>query len=62
MQIAALIQVPVDAIGAHVECAVLKPFYRHVRISKGRVLHPGKGLDPLDSLCLIGPETLRIRE
>src|SRR5262249_29316707 len=60
--IAALVQVPVDAIGAHVECAVLEPFYGHVGISKGRVLHPGKRLDPLDSLCLTGPEALGIRE
>ena len=46
--VAALLQVPVDAIGRDVERTVLEPFDRYVGIGEGRVRDAGTGPDPVN--------------
>ncbi len=58
--IAAFCQMPVDAVGGHVERAVLEPFDRDVRNIVVDVLDLGERLDPVDTLGLLGPESLII--
>src|SRR5262245_25807287 len=53
---AALLEMPVDAVGRHVKGAVLEPFDRHVWIVERGVLDDGVGLDPVDALALFAPE------
>jgi hypothetical protein len=53
--IAALSQVPVQAIGGHVQRAVLKPFNGYIAL-EGGVLDLGGTFDPIDPLGLLGPE------
>ena len=56
----ALLQMPVDAIGADIERAVLEPFDRDVRVGEARVLDDAVGLDPIDPLALFAPELVRL--
>src|SRR6185295_4494787 len=53
---AALLEMPVDAVGRHVKGAVLEPFDRHVWIVERGVLDDGVGLEPVDALALFAPE------
>ena len=58
--IAAGFQVAVDAINGSVQRAVLEPFNGNVRRVEIDVLDPGVGLDPVDALAVLAPETFRI--
>ena len=49
--VAALFEMPVDAVEAGVERAVLEPFDRDVARRVGGVLHLGEGLDPVMRLA-----------
>ena len=59
--LAALGEMPVDAIVGNVQNAVLEPFDRDVARREGDVLDPGEGLDPVHPLGLFAPETVRVR-
>jgi hypothetical protein len=54
--LAALLQVPVDAVGGNVERAVLEPFDRDVGIFECGVLDTGIGLDPVEALAFLAPK------
>ncbi len=58
--VAALREVPVDAIIGEVETAILEPFDRDIVRVVGRVLDLGIGLDPVDALALFAPELIRV--
>ena len=58
--LAALLQMPVDAIGRDVEGAVLEPFDRHVGIGERGVLDARIGLDPVEPLALLAPELIGV--
>ena len=58
--VAALFQMPVDAVPGDVEHAVLEPFDRDIAGREGGVLDLGEGLDPADALGLFGPEAVGI--
>ena len=58
--VAARLQVPVDAVGRHVERAVLVPLDRDVVGRVGGVLDLGVGLDPVDALAHLAPEPVRV--
>ena len=58
--IAALGEMAVDAVVTDVQRAVLEPLDRHVVRVVGGVLHLAEGLDPVDALGLLGPETVRV--
>jgi hypothetical protein len=56
--VAALLQVPVDAIVGDVGDAVLEPLDRDLALEVG-VLDLGVGLEPVDALAVLGPELFR---
>ena len=56
----AVLQVSVDAVGRHVQRAVLEPFDGDVRVFVGGVLHLREGLLPVHALRLLGPETVGV--
>src|SRR5262245_29468372 len=58
--VTALGKMAVDAVVADVQCAVLEPFDRHVAGVIGGVLDLAEGLDPVEALGLLTPETVRI--
>jgi hypothetical protein len=58
--IAAGVEVPVDAVIGHVGDAVLEPADRDVLGTEMGVLDPGRGLEPVNALGLLGPEGLRV--
>src|SRR5215467_5741993 len=58
--VAALGKMPVDAVVADVQRAVLEPFDRHVAEVIGGVLDLAERLDPVETLGLLTPETVRI--
>ena len=60
--VAALVQMAVDAVGGDVEHAVLEPFDRDVAGREGGVLDLGEGLDPVDALGLLGPESVGVAD
>ncbi len=60
--LAALGEMPVDAVVGDVELAVLEPFDRDVVGSEGGVLDLAERLDPVDALGLFGPEAVRVLE
>ena len=60
--VAALVEMPVDAVPGDVEHAVLEPFDRDLAGREGGVLDLGEGLDPVDALGLFGPEAVGIAD
>ncbi len=58
--VAALVEMPVDAVGRDVEFAVLEPLDRDVRCVEGGVLDLGERLDPVEPLGLLGPEAFGV--
>src|SRR5579871_662758 len=52
-------EMPVEAVGGHVERAVMIPAHMDVA-AKRDVLHLAVGLDPVQALALLAPELLRI--
>src|ERR1700677_1142231 len=58
--VAALVEMPVDAIPGDVEDAVLEPFDRNVAGRERRILDLAERLDPADALGLFGPESVGI--
>src|SRR5947208_12920378 len=50
----------IDAVGRHVQCAVLVPSDEEVVGVPGNVLHFRERLDPIDATCLLAPEALRV--
>src|ERR1700682_3873211 len=59
--IAALVEMPVDAVPGDVHDAVLEPFDRNIAWREGDILDLGEGLHPADALGLFGPEGVGIR-
>ena len=57
--VAALLQVPVDAIVGNVELPVLEPFDRDLAGERG-VLDLLVGLEPVDALAVLAPELVRV--
>src|SRR5271165_150859 len=55
-------EMPVHAIGADIESSVLKPLDRKVMGIERGVLDLRKGLNPIDSLALLAPETFGIAD
>ena len=51
----ALGQMAVDAIGRHIQRAVLEPFDEEIVRVPGNILHLGEGLDPVDALAPARP-------
>ncbi len=60
--IAARLEMPVHAVRGDVERAVAEPFDRDVPGFERGVLHLGVGLDPVESLSLLAPEGVGIRD
>src|SRR6202043_1929742 len=58
--VAALVEMPVDAIPGDVEDAVLEPFDRNMAGREGGVLDLGERLDPADAPGLFAPEALGV--
>src|SRR4029078_8070281 len=54
--IAALLEMPIDAIRGNVENAVLEPFDRYIARRERAVLDLGERFHPADALALFGPE------
>src|SRR5437016_2061473 len=52
----------IDAVGAHIQRAVLEPADVEILRVVGNVHHFGERLDPVDATGLLGPEALRIAE
>jgi hypothetical protein len=52
-------EVPVDAVGTHIERAVLEPFDRDIA-RETRILDLGEWLDPVDPLGLLAPEAVGV--
>jgi hypothetical protein len=50
----------VNAVVTDVQRSVLEPFDRYVARVIGSVLDLAERLDPVDTLCLLAPETVRI--
>jgi hypothetical protein len=57
--IAALLQMPVDAIVGNVGEPVLEPLDRDLALERC-ILHLGVGLEPVDALAVLAPEPVRI--
>jgi hypothetical protein len=57
--VAALLQMPVDAVVGDVRLAVLEPLDRDLA-GEGRVLDLGVGLEPVDPLAVLAPELLGV--
>ena len=53
--VAALLQMPVDAVVGDIGQAVLEPFDRHLAFERG-VLDLGVRLEPVDTLAVLAPE------
>ena len=58
--IAALGQVPVDAVDRGVQTAVFVPLDGHVAVVVADVLDLGVGLHPIQALALLAPEGVRV--
>ena len=57
--VAALLQMPVDAIVGDIGQPVLEPFDRDLALERG-VLDLGVGLEPVDALAVLAPELVRV--
>ncbi len=60
--VAALFQMAVDAVDAHIEDAVFEPFDRDVGIGVADFLDLGRRLEPVEALGLLTPECVRIHD
>ena len=60
--VAALVEMPVDAVPGDVEDAVLEPFDGNVAGSERRVLNLGEGFHPVDAPGLFGPKSTGIAD
>src|SRR5229473_4914749 len=60
--VAALVEMPIDAVPGDIEDAVFEPFDRNVAGREGGVLDLGEGLHPADALGLFGPEPVGIAD
>ena len=56
---AALLQMPVKAVGGDIQNAVLEPSDRDRQVEAG-ILDDGEWLDPVNPLSLLPPERIRI--
>src|SRR6185437_4192347 len=55
-----LVQVTVDAIIGGVQHAILEPFDRDIARRVGPVADLAEGLDPVDPLAMLGPESVGV--
>jgi hypothetical protein len=55
-------QVPIDAVGRDVQCAVGEPADVQVVGVEGHVTYLGVGRDPVQPLALLAPERVRVRD
>ena len=60
--VAALVEMPVDAVPGDVQDAILEPFDRNMAGGEGDVLDLVEGLHPVDALGLFGPESVGIAD